>query len=56
MKPLISYNYAEIGRRTGRSRQFISYVFSGKRKMPEELRGQLIDLGIIKRSRRHAKA
>ena len=34
MKPLISYNYAEIGRRTGRSRQFISYVFRGERKMP----------------------
>jgi hypothetical protein len=24
--------------------------------MPEELRGQLINLGVIKRSRRHAKA
>ena len=54
MKPL--FNLAEIGRRTGRSRQFISYVFRGERKMPEELLGQLIDLGVIKRSRRHAKA
>ena len=56
MKPLISYNYAEIGRRTGRSRQFISYVFRGERKMPEELRGQLIDLGVIKRGGGQAKA
>ena len=56
MKPLISSNYAAIGRRTGRSRPFISYVFRGERKMPEELLGQLIDLGVIKRSRRHAKA
>ena len=54
MKPL--FNLAEIGRRTGSSRHFISYVFRGERKMPEELLGQLIDLGIIKRSRRHAKA
>ena len=56
MKPLIAYNYAEIGRRTGKSRQFVSAVFRGERKMPEELRGQLIDLGVIKRSRRHAKS
>lgn len=54
MKPL--FNLAEIGRRTGRSRQFVSAVFRGERKMPEELRGQLINLGVIKRSRRHAKA
>ena len=55
MKPLISYNFAEIGRRTGKSRQFISAVFRCERKMPDELRGQLISLGVIKRSRR-AKA
>ena len=53
MKPL--FNMSEIGRRTNRSRQFISAVFRGERKMPEELRHQLIDLGVIKRSR-HAKA
>ena len=55
MKPIISYNFAEIGRRTGKSRQFISAVFRRERKMPDELRGQLINLGVIKRSRR-AKA
>ena len=55
MNSLIRFNYAEIGRRTGRSRQFVSAVFRGERKMPEELRGQLINLGVIKRSRR-AKA
>ena len=54
MKPI--FNLSEIGRRTNRSRQFISAVFRGERKMPDELRGQLISLGVIKRSRRHAKA
>ena len=49
------YNLAEIGRRTGRSRQFVSAVFRGERKMPEGMRSELIDLGVIKRSRRHAK-
>ena len=52
MKPIISYNYAEIGRRTGRSRQFISAVFRCERKMPDELRGQLINLGVIKRRKK----
>ena len=52
MKPLISYNYAEIGRRTGKSRQFISAVFRCERKMPDELRGQLISLGVIKRRKK----
>ena len=43
------YNMAEIGRRTGRSRQFISAVFRGERKMPSGLRGQLVALGVIGR-------
>lgn len=50
------YNRAEIARRTGVSRQFIQMVFTGQRKMPESLRVQLIDLGVIKRGRSYAQA
>ena len=53
MKPL--FNYAEIGRRCGCSRQYVRGCMIGEYPMSDKLRGQLIDLGVIKRSRRHAK-
>ena len=53
MKPI--YNYAEIGRRVGVSRQYVRCCLIGEYPMSEKLRSQLIELGVIKR-RRHAKA
>ena len=50
------FNYAEIGRRCGCSRQYVRCCMTGEYPMSEKLRSQLIELGVIKRSRRHAKA
>ena len=56
MDALVHFNCAEIGRRLGCSRQFVNAVFRGKHKMPEKMSEKLVEMGVLTKRVRHAKA